>query len=145
MESSPDPLTKEAAFFLEPASASHRQYEALRAYFVEGISSQLVAERFSYTAGSFRVLCHHFRRSQPEFFRDLKPGPRSQPKKDAVRDLILAMRKQNLSVYDIRDELERSHHSMTQAARALGLERSHLYKKCAQLGIDVKSMRRAED
>ena len=88
MENSPDPLTKEGRFFLEPASPSHRQYEALRAYFVEGISSQLVAERFGYTAGSFRVLCHHFRRSQPDFFRDLKPGPRTQPKKDASRRLL---------------------------------------------------------
>ena len=42
-------------------------------------------------------------------------------------------------------ELERSHHSMTEAARALGLERSHLYKKCAQLGIDAKGRRRAEE
>ena len=42
-------------------------------------------------------------------------------------------------------ELERSHHSMTEAARALGLERSHLYKKCAQLGIDAKGRRRIED
>jgi hypothetical protein len=52
------------------------------------------------------VLCHHFRRSQPDFFRDLKPGPRTQPKKDAVRDLILAMRKQNLSIYDIERSLK---------------------------------------
>jgi len=42
-------------------------------------------------------------------------------------------------------ELERSQHSMTEAARALGLERSHLYKKCAQLGIDIKSLRRPEE
>lgn len=27
------------------------------------------------------------------------------------------------------------HHNMAETARALGLERSHLYKKCAQLGI----------
>jgi len=45
----------------------------------------------------------------------------------------------------IRVELERSQHSMTEAARALGLERSHLYKKCAQLGIDIKSLRRPEE
>ena len=42
----------------------------------------------------------------------------------------------------IRAALDRSHHNMTEAARALGLERSHLYKKCAQLGIDVKNLRR---
>jgi hypothetical protein len=29
-------------------------------------------------------------------------------------------------------------------ARALGLERSHLYKKCQQLGIDLQSLRRPE-
>jgi len=29
-------------------------------------------------------------------------------------------------------------------ARALGLERSHLYKKCQQLGIDVASERKSE-
>jgi len=73
---------------------------------VDGISSPLVAERFGYTPGSFRVLCHHFRRSQPDFFRDLKPGPRTQPKKDAVRERILALRKQNLSIYDIERSLQ---------------------------------------
>ena len=57
----------------------------------------------------------------------------------------LATRTEAFERETIRAELERSHHSMTEAARALGLERSHLYKKCAQLGIDVKSMRRAED
>jgi two-component system nitrogen regulation response regulator NtrX len=33
-------------------------------------------------------------------------------------------------------ELERNQHNMTATARALGLERSHLYKKCAHLGIE---------
>jgi len=30
---------------------------------------------------------------------------------------------------------------MTEAARALGLERSHLYKKCQQLSIDLQSLK----
>src|ERR1035441_2817604 len=97
MESSPDALTIESRFFLEPASSAQRQYEALRAYFVEGVSSADVSQRFGYTRGSFRVLCHHFRRSKPDFFRELKHGPHTQTKKDAVRELILGMRKQNLS------------------------------------------------
>jgi DNA-binding NtrC family response regulator len=33
---------------------------------------------------------------------------------------------------------------MTNVARALGLERSHLYKKCQQLGIDLQTLRRPE-
>jgi two-component system nitrogen regulation response regulator NtrX len=41
----------------------------------------------------------------------------------------------------IRAELERTRHNMTETAKALGLERSHLYKKCAQLGIDLRKLR----
>jgi DNA-binding NtrC family response regulator len=41
-------------------------------------------------------------------------------------------------------ELRRHHHHMTNTARALGLERSHLYKKCQQLGIDVQAERKSE-
>ncbi len=39
-------------------------------------------------------------------------------------------------------ELERHDCHVTQAAKALGLERSHLYKKCQQLGIDLQSLHR---
>lgn len=39
-------------------------------------------------------------------------------------------------------ELDATHNNMTEAARALGLERS---QKCAQLGIDVQKLRRAEE
>jgi two-component system nitrogen regulation response regulator NtrX len=56
----------------------------------------------------------------------------------------LATRVEAFEKETIRAELDRSHHNMTEAARALGLERSHLYKKCAQLGIDVKSLRSSD-
>ena len=39
-------------------------------------------------------------------------------------------------------ELKRSHSNMSLVAKSLGLERSHLYKKAEQLGIDLKGMRR---
>ena len=38
-------------------------------------------------------------------------------------------------------ELKRNHNHMTNTAKALGLERSHLYKKCQQLGIDLRAIR----
>jgi two-component system, NtrC family, nitrogen regulation response regulator NtrX len=41
-------------------------------------------------------------------------------------------------------ELRRHHHHMTNTAKALGLERSHLYKKCQQLGIDLRAIRQTE-
>ena len=41
-------------------------------------------------------------------------------------------------------ELKRHNQRMTDTAKALGLERSHLYKKCQALGIDLRAMRKAE-
>jgi DNA-binding NtrC family response regulator len=41
-------------------------------------------------------------------------------------------------------ELKRHNHHVTNTARALGLERSHLYKKCQQLGIDLRSLRKSD-
>jgi two-component system nitrogen regulation response regulator NtrX len=39
-------------------------------------------------------------------------------------------------------EIRRQNFHMTNVARALGLERSHLYKKCQQLGIDLQAIRK---
>lgn len=116
----PKSLTSCRRFFLEPFSAKQRQYEALRAYFVEGAPSHEVAERFGYSPGSFRVLCHDFRRQPaPEFFVVGKRGPNTQPKKSRVRDLVTALRKQNHSVYEISEFLksERGTHLSPTAVR----------------------------
>ena len=94
-------------FFLEPRHSRQRQYEALRAYFVEGRRATEVARAFGYTVGSFHVLCHHFRRTpDPAFFASPRRGPRAQPKKAAARETIVALRKQNYSVYDISRTLK---------------------------------------
>jgi len=50
-------------FFTEPAQVYHRQYEALRAVFVDRRSQKEVAEEFGFEYGSLRQLIHAFRRS----------------------------------------------------------------------------------
>src|SRR5712671_2299553 len=89
-------------FFLAPQFPLQRQYEALRAYLVEEESSGDVARRFGYSPGAFRVLCYQFRhdpQKRASFFRLPQRGPQSSPARDRVRDLAVAMRKRNLSVY----------------------------------------------
>ena len=82
-------------------------YEALRAYFFERRPSHEVARDFGYSPGSFRLLCHEFRRDpEPQFFASPKPGPRTQPKKSPARELIVTLRKQNHSVYEIAEALK---------------------------------------
>jgi len=62
-------LTECRQFFLESPHPKQRQYEALRAYFVENRPSHEVARQFGYSPGAFRVLCHQFRRdANPSFF-----------------------------------------------------------------------------
>jgi two-component system nitrogen regulation response regulator NtrX len=54
-------------------------------------------------------------------------GPLAQRVLAVEREIVLA-------------ELERHGRHITQTAKALGLERSHLYKKCQQLGIDLQNL-----
>jgi two-component system nitrogen regulation response regulator NtrX len=56
----------------------------------------------------------------------------------------LAERVESFERATILAELKRNRHHMTNTAKALGLERSHLYKKCQQLGIDLRSVRQPE-
>jgi len=57
-------------------------------------------------------------------------GSGSGPLADRVR----AFEKQTILA-----ELKRHHYQISNTARALGLERSHLYKKAEQVGIDLKA------
>jgi DNA-binding NtrC family response regulator len=52
----------------------------------------------------------------------------------------LADRTASFERSEVLRELAAHQRNITQTAKALGLERSHLYKKCQQLGIDLKSL-----
>src|SRR3954469_25742108 len=100
-DNSTDRLTL-ARRFLEPSNPTHRQYEALRAFFVEGVPSAQAAARFGYSPGSFRVLVHEFRNHPGrDFFLPTARQGRPPGKTSRLRDLVVALRKQNLSVHDI--------------------------------------------
>src|SRR5580658_8631779 len=92
--------------FLEPSESNHRQYEALRAYFVEGLRSAEAAARFGYTPGSFRSLVHQFRQNpQRSFFVPSQAESQHARRQQDTRQRVVALRKQNLSIYDISQTL----------------------------------------
>jgi len=107
--------------FLSPVNALHRQYEALRAFFVDKIPGKDVASRFNYTPGSFRLLCHQFRQN-PEvpFFLEnrhaLRAAAAAAKKPPALHERVIALRKQNCSIYDIQRALEQKHQSLSAPA-----------------------------
>jgi hypothetical protein len=73
-------------YVLDADSATYqRQYEALRAIFVDGLAQNDVAEKYGYTHGSMRQLVHGFRTgmrsgSLPPFFKT----PRSAGHRRAI-------------------------------------------------------------
>ena len=105
--------------FLEPANPTHRRYEALRAYFVEGVPSAEAAKRFGYTTGSFRVMCHDFRQDpHRDFFLPVMKGPHTSAKRDTTGEKVFQLRKQNLSIYDISRVLQQEDKQLSPAAVA---------------------------
>jgi DNA-binding NtrC family response regulator len=67
-----------------------------------------------------------------------EPAPAAAP---AQLEGPLAQRVDGFERDQILAELKRHNYRMTDSAKALGLERSHLYKKCQALGIDLRAMR----
>jgi Transposase DDE domain len=112
-------LSSLAQCFLRPRNATHRQYEALRAYCVDKLPAAQVAARFGYTTGSFRALIHQFRQDPDRlFFLNPTKGPHPPPKQTQLRTQVITLRKQNLSIYDISRALHQTGQPLSPAAVA---------------------------
>ena len=95
-------------FFTAPEQVNHRRYEALRAFFVEGLTHAEVAERFGYTRWAMVNLVRDYRTGKLDLFAPArKPGPPpgATPAKDRVRGRVIALRRQGLSAYEISAHL----------------------------------------
>ena len=74
-----------------------------------------------------------------------KPGTSGVTVSSAFSPGPLARRVDAFERETILAELKRSNSNVSLAAKSLGLERSHLYKKAEQLGIDLRAMRREQE
>ena len=95
------PARRGGEFFARPQDPTHRRYEALRAYLLDGLPATEVADRFGYTPGAVQSLVRDFRAGQLEFFRCGRPGPKSAPAKQAARERILQLRAAGHSIDEI--------------------------------------------
>ena len=97
-------------FFASPLHPRQRRYELLRAFFHEGLSAAEVAQRFGLTLSSVYSLTRDFRQlDDPAAAFFLAPARRGRPRLDPAeqtRRLVVALRKQNLSVPDIKARLD---------------------------------------
>lgn len=102
--------------FTAPGEPNQRRYEALRAYYVEGASAEAVADRFGYTRATVETLVRDDRAGRLALFASSRPGPRSQPKKDRARALVVALRSEGRSLAEIGSALEAAGASLSRTA-----------------------------
>ncbi len=126
----------------KPKTFSREAIEALEHYPWPGNIRELrnVVERVMLLAPGDTVDAAVIERALPQSLAFSSSGATSP---DAASG-TLAERVECFERATILAELKRNRHHMTNTAKALGLERSHLYKKCQQLGIDLRSVRQPE-
>ena len=95
------------AYFLKPLGARHRQYEALRAVYVEGLSLAQAARQFGFSAGYLKKVRGEFHRAlqreESYFFPAPKKGRKvGRTTAPSMVEQMVALRKQNHSVPDIQ-------------------------------------------
>jgi hypothetical protein len=98
----------EASWFTAPGQVSQRRYEALRAYFVDGLSCAQAGERLGYTRWEMINLVREHRAGKLELFAPpRRPGPPAgaAPAKDRARGRVIELRRQGLSAYEISGRL----------------------------------------
>jgi transposase len=97
-----------AEAFTAPELVNQRRYEALRAYYVDGLSQAEAGARFGYTRWAMVDLVRQHKAGTLELFAPARrpgPPPGSAPAKDRARGRAIELRRQGLSTYEISARL----------------------------------------
>lgn len=98
------------SYFLNPSNGLQKQYEALRAFYAEGLSASDAAERFHLSPFYFKKLRYEFsqaiRKGDNPFFQTRKRGPKERFTEATIIEEIITLRKQNFSIQDIKSIFE---------------------------------------
>lgn len=95
-------------YFCEPESSKQRQYEAVRAFVVDGLSAERIAARYGYKASTVYALVKNAKSGKLDLFPQ---GPQKGPKRRRVSPVtekkIIEYRKLDWSASDIESQLRK--------------------------------------
>src|SRR5260370_41204570 len=96
-----------AEFFTEPSGPAQRQYEAMRAYFVdEQPAAAAVAGQFGYSTASVHQMATLLRSGRMRLFADTTPGPKGPVKATGpLRERVISLRARRLAVTELAPTL----------------------------------------
>lgn len=93
-------------FFFHPQTPGQKQYEALRAFYVEHMPGNEVSRRYGYTYAAFNSLRQRFKTGGVEFFVTPPRGPKGPRMDPVARSMIIEYRKQGVSSGQITEIME---------------------------------------
>lgn len=99
-------------FFLSPSSISQKQYEALRMYYVEDLSTKEVAKIFGYKHRGFTTIISNFNKKLKNneidelFFKPSQKGRKISQDVSKTKNIVISLRKNNHSVEEIKTILD---------------------------------------
>lgn len=100
-------------FFALPAHPLHRQYEALRAFFIDAKTANEVATLFHYKKSTVYSLTRDFQKqlnsdqlTPDHFFHAVQTGRKPAQHHDRLREQVILLRKKYLSVPEIKSLLD---------------------------------------
>jgi transposase len=102
-------MNKQLKFFSKPATARQRQYEAIRAFVVDKTPTKIITKKYGYSINTLYSLMHDFKTGKLTFFKSEFTGPKERKMPEKSRQLVLKLRKENLSAKDIQSSLAPQH------------------------------------
>ena len=87
--------------FTKPNKPQQRQYEALRAFFVDKLSMPVLAKKYNYSVSTLYSLIRDFKNGNLVLFTEPKLGPKERRTPEHICQLVLHHRKENLSAKEI--------------------------------------------
>jgi transposase len=106
-----------SGLFAHPQSTTQRHFEICRAYFLERLTAEAVAQRFGLQVNSIRTLVRDFaaRPDLGQFFRTAQSVDRPSRKRESIRDCACDLRRQGHTLAEILTQLHSEGHSVSAA------------------------------
>ncbi|MCL2058116.1 MAG: hypothetical protein FWH01_03520 [Oscillospiraceae bacterium] len=102
-----NPNADYSSYFIEPSSAVHKQYLALRSFFADGQTAEQVAKATGYSASTVYSMVRDFKEKlksdgEDPFFKESKTGRKPIDHEGEIEEAVINLRKKYFSVPDIQ-------------------------------------------
>jgi hypothetical protein len=123
-----------SSLFEHPQSTAHRHYEICRAYFLERLGAEEIAEHFGLQVHSIRSLVRDFTRHPDlgQFFHTAQTVDRPCPKRESICDRACDLRRLGHTLAEIRTQLHTEGHPVSE---------TYLFRVLQNEGLATKGQR----